>query len=273
MPAPSCAMSSPSSAYVAKAPSPAGSPVMRRTRIPQPRQMINSTHSSGVGGHDRESILGHRFPLVSAVPPASPPPRGAGVSHLGTSETSGGVLTGNGHRGTGRAPRPPAVPPHHFHMTDVNFYTSEEWTTRSLRPVDRTAVPGTVRAAVSTRATRAPCPRTRLRVPQNEGPENSCGRQLGRSRRWELIPLTTSQTATGDAGLDGVNGAAVTAGKRERSGGVQSLDRAFTLLEIMAEAGGETSLSELAHSSGLPLPTIHRIVRSLVGNGYVRQLP
>ncbi|GAA1443430.1 allantoin degradation transcriptional regulator AllR [Nocardiopsis tropica] len=63
------------------------------------------------------------------------------------------------------------------------------------------------------------------------------------------------------------------AGKRERSGGVQSLDRAFSLLEIMAEAGGETSLSQLAESSGLPLPTIHRIIRTLVGNGYVRQLP
>src|SRR5690606_10604203 len=85
--------------------------------------------------------------------------------------------------------------------------------------------------------------------------------------------MTTSQTATGDAGLDGMNGTTVTAGKRERSGGVQSLDRAFCLLEIMAEAGGETSLSELAQSSGLPLPTIHRIVRTLVSNGYARQQP
>lgn len=60
---------------------------------------------------------------------------------------------------------------------------------------------------------------------------------------------------------------------RSRSGGVQSLDRAFALLEIMADAGGEISLSQLAGSSGLPLPTIHRIIRTLVGNGYVRQLP
>ncbi|MEV2275092.1 IclR family transcriptional regulator [Nocardiopsis sp. NPDC049922] len=54
---------------------------------------------------------------------------------------------------------------------------------------------------------------------------------------------------------------------------MQSLERAFALLEIMAEAGGETSLSQLAESSQLPLPTIHRIIRTLVGNGYVRQLP
>lgn len=58
-----------------------------------------------------------------------------------------------------------------------------------------------------------------------------------------------------------------------RAGGVQSLDRAFALLEIMADAGGEASLSQLADSSGLPLPTIHRIIRTLVDNGYVRQLP
>ncbi|PSL00940.1 IclR family transcriptional regulator [Murinocardiopsis flavida] len=73
-------------------------------------------------------------------------------------------------------------------------------------------------------------------------------------------PLATPQT-TADSEV------------RNRSGGVQSLDRAFALLEIMADAGGEISLSQLAGSSGLPLPTIHRIIRTLVGNGYVRQLP
>jgi IclR family acetate operon transcriptional repressor len=57
------------------------------------------------------------------------------------------------------------------------------------------------------------------------------------------------------------------------SGGVQSLGRAFSLLELMAEGGGEMPLSQLASRSGLPLPTIHRIVRTLVDSGYVRQLP
>ena len=55
------------------------------------------------------------------------------------------------------------------------------------------------------------------------------------------------------------------------SGGVQSLQRAFDLLERLADAGGEASLSELAASSGLPLPTIHRLIRTLVTLGYVRQ--
>lgn len=57
------------------------------------------------------------------------------------------------------------------------------------------------------------------------------------------------------------------------SGGVQSLERAFDLLERMADAGGEVGLSELSGSSGLPLPTIHRLMRTLVACGYVRQQP
>lgn len=59
----------------------------------------------------------------------------------------------------------------------------------------------------------------------------------------------------------------------DRAGGVQSLERAFDLLERMADAGGEVGLSELSASSGLPLPTIHRLMRTLVDCGYVRQQP
>ena len=55
--------------------------------------------------------------------------------------------------------------------------------------------------------------------------------------------------------------------------GVQSLDRAFLLLELMADAGGEVAISRLAADSGLAVSTIHRLVRTLVGRGYVRQLP
>jgi IclR family transcriptional regulator, acetate operon repressor len=57
------------------------------------------------------------------------------------------------------------------------------------------------------------------------------------------------------------------------AGGVQSLQRAFDLLEGLADAGGEASLSELAGTSGLPMPTIHRLIRTLVTLGYVRQHP
>ncbi|MEV6769223.1 IclR family transcriptional regulator [Nocardia sp. NPDC051030] len=58
-----------------------------------------------------------------------------------------------------------------------------------------------------------------------------------------------------------------------RSGGVQSIERAFGLLETMAEHGGTMGVSQLAAESGLPLPTIHRLVRTLVDLGYMHQDP
>ena len=58
-----------------------------------------------------------------------------------------------------------------------------------------------------------------------------------------------------------------------KSGGVQSVGRVLDLLEIVADAGGEVGLSELATRSGLPLPSIHRLVRTLDQRGYMRQLP
>ena len=58
-----------------------------------------------------------------------------------------------------------------------------------------------------------------------------------------------------------------------RAGGVQSIERAFRLLETMAEHHGIMGLSALATESGLPLPTIHRLVRTLVDLGYLRQEP
>ncbi|GAB3972925.1 allantoin degradation transcriptional regulator AllR [Actinoallomurus acanthiterrae] len=60
-------------------------------------------------------------------------------------------------------------------------------------------------------------------------------------------------------------------GEPVRSGSVQSVERVFQLLEHMADAGGEVTLSQLSESSGLPLPTIHRLSRTLVNLGYVRQ--
>lgn len=61
--------------------------------------------------------------------------------------------------------------------------------------------------------------------------------------------------------------------RANQGGGVQSVERTFELLELMADAGGEVALSELAEKSGLPLPTIHRIIRTLVNSGYARQQP
>ena len=55
--------------------------------------------------------------------------------------------------------------------------------------------------------------------------------------------------------------------------GVQSLVRGFELLEAIGDMGGEAGLSELAGRTGLAPGTAHRIVRTLVDLGYLRQLP
>ncbi|MWK35425.1 helix-turn-helix domain-containing protein [Actinomadura sp. J1-007] len=51
------------------------------------------------------------------------------------------------------------------------------------------------------------------------------------------------------------------------------MERTFELLEHLADAGGEMALSELTEVSGLPMPTIYRLMRTLVNRGYVRQEP
>ncbi len=82
---------------------------------------------------------------------------------------------------------------------------------------------------------------------------------------------TTAESTTAESTSPG--GTVVAPGARPRTGGVQSVERAFGLLEVMADAGGLVGLSRLAEDSGLPLPTIHRLVRTLVDLGYVRQEP
>jgi IclR family acetate operon transcriptional repressor len=58
-----------------------------------------------------------------------------------------------------------------------------------------------------------------------------------------------------------------------RTGGVQSIGRAFAVMELIAAHGGSLGLSRLAGLSGLPLPTLHRLARTLVDLGYLRQEP
>lgn len=59
-------------------------------------------------------------------------------------------------------------------------------------------------------------------------------------------------------------------GQPSDTGGVQSVRRAFGLLETLAE-NGPMGLSQLAAESGLPLTTIHRLTGTLVSLGYLRQ--
>jgi len=56
--------------------------------------------------------------------------------------------------------------------------------------------------------------------------------------------------------------------------GVQSVQRAFEILEVMADGSASAlTLSEIATATGRPAPSIHRLIRTLVDLGYVRQDP
>jgi IclR family transcriptional regulator, acetate operon repressor len=58
-----------------------------------------------------------------------------------------------------------------------------------------------------------------------------------------------------------------------RNGGVQSVERALDVLDALTQDPGEFGVSELAEATGLPLPTIHRLLSSIVEHGYARQDP
>ena len=58
-----------------------------------------------------------------------------------------------------------------------------------------------------------------------------------------------------------------------RDGGVQSLHRALDLVEVVAARGGHLTIGEIAAAADVPLPTAHRLLRTLVDRGYMRQMP
>ncbi|GAA4480679.1 IclR family transcriptional regulator [Microbacterium panaciterrae] len=53
---------------------------------------------------------------------------------------------------------------------------------------------------------------------------------------------------------------------------VQSVTRVFDLLELIADAGGYLTISQIAPMAGLPLTTTHRLLQTLIECGYLRQL-
>lgn len=55
------------------------------------------------------------------------------------------------------------------------------------------------------------------------------------------------------------------------TGGVQSLNRALDVLEAIAARGGRLPVGEIAAATGLPVPTTHRLLRTLLDRGYVHQ--
>lgn len=54
---------------------------------------------------------------------------------------------------------------------------------------------------------------------------------------------------------------------------VQSVDRALDLVEALAAADGEVSITALAARTGLHVSTVHRLLSTLLRRGYVRQNP
>ena len=50
------------------------------------------------------------------------------------------------------------------------------------------------------------------------------------------------------------------------------IDKTFSILEVLARAGRQLTLAELAEESRLPKPTVYRILRSLRDLGYVEQM-
>ncbi|MBX6327793.1 MAG: IclR family transcriptional regulator [Pseudolabrys sp.] len=68
----------------------------------------------------------------------------------------------------------------------------------------------------------------------------------------------------------GAGAGAATAGDRHS---IQSVDRALYLLETIADAGGEASLTELARRTGLNISTCHHLLATLVKRGFVVKVP
>jgi IclR family transcriptional regulator, acetate operon repressor len=58
---------------------------------------------------------------------------------------------------------------------------------------------------------------------------------------------------------------------RHGNGSVQSVERALELLEALADPGEPRGVSELRRATGLPVATVHRLLATLAGRGYVRQ--
>ena len=54
---------------------------------------------------------------------------------------------------------------------------------------------------------------------------------------------------------------------------IQSVDRAVSLLEAIAEAGGECTLTQLSHRTQLNISTCHHLLSTLVHRGYVAKVP
>jgi IclR family transcriptional regulator, acetate operon repressor len=70
-------------------------------------------------------------------------------------------------------------------------------------------------------------------------------------------------------GLEGGRAPARSAGDRHS---IQSVDRALYLLETIAEAGGEATLTDLANRTGLNISTCHHLLATLIKRGFATKV-
>ena len=61
--------------------------------------------------------------------------------------------------------------------------------------------------------------------------------------------------------------------KNSGSGGVQSLDRAFDLLELLCRSQNGMAIHQLSEITGLHKSTVHRLLAAMASRGYVRRDP
>jgi IclR family acetate operon transcriptional repressor len=61
--------------------------------------------------------------------------------------------------------------------------------------------------------------------------------------------------------------------RRNGRNSIQSVDRALTLLESLAAAGGEAPLTELSRRTSLNISTCHHLLATLMNWGYVAKMP
>src|SRR5689334_18792568 len=54
---------------------------------------------------------------------------------------------------------------------------------------------------------------------------------------------------------------------------IQSVDRALFLLETIAEAGGEATLTDLANRTRLNISTCHHLLATLIQRGFAAKVP
>jgi IclR family acetate operon transcriptional repressor len=59
--------------------------------------------------------------------------------------------------------------------------------------------------------------------------------------------------------------------KRREKSTVQSLERSLDILEVLAQDGPHVAIVDLAHRTGLHVSTVHRLLSTLLGRGYVQQ--